>query len=185
MRERAAELGGTCTVEPRPDGADQRERENDPPIWPQRPQTRMAAYRTVPARQRAPERLSNLDRAVERRGGITRALGPSWEDLSSGTTAPRTRRRCRGGQETRSRALGALRSRPLAARPPVSSSSRSPPAMSVARPATTVHASAPEVTVRRDCFRRTDSPEVPRSRLAAGRLCARATGSWSRRGCGR
>jgi len=42
MRERAAELGGTCTVEPRPDGADQRERANDPPIWPQRPQTRIA-----------------------------------------------------------------------------------------------------------------------------------------------
>jgi signal transduction histidine kinase len=43
MRERAAELGGTCTVEPRPDGADQRERANDPPIWPQRPRTRIAA----------------------------------------------------------------------------------------------------------------------------------------------
>ena len=28
MRERAAELGGTCTVEPRPDGAGQRERAN-------------------------------------------------------------------------------------------------------------------------------------------------------------
>ena len=94
--------------------------------------------------------------------GITRALGPSWEDLSSGTTAPSTRRRCRGRREARSRALGALRSRPLAARPPVSSSSRSPPAMSVARPGATVHASAPEATVRRDCFRRTDSPKAPR-----------------------
>ena len=83
-------------------------------------------------------------------------------------TAPSTRRRCRLGRETRSRALGALRSRPLAARPPVSSSSRSPPAMSVARPATTVHASDPQVTVRRDCFRRTDSPEAPRLRLATG-----------------
>jgi hypothetical protein len=87
--------------------------------------------------------------------------GPQLGGSGWGTTAPRTRRRCRGGRETRSRALRALRSRPLVARRALRKD-RVPPARFVARPGATVHASALEATVRRDCFRRTDSPEARR-----------------------
>ncbi len=70
------------------------------------------------------------------------------------------------------RALGALRLRPLVARRALRAG-RAHPARFVARLGATVHASAPQATVRRDCFRRTDSPEAPRSR-PEGPACASA-----------
>jgi hypothetical protein len=93
-------------------------------------------------------------------GGVRRVLGPGWEDLSSGTIASMAPRRRRWGRERRSEAPGALRSRPLVARG-AHREGRAQPARSAAGPGATGRASDPEATARRDCCRRTGSPQGP------------------------
>ncbi len=98
--------------------------------------------------------------------------GPGWEDLSSGTIASMAPRRRRWGRERRSEAPGALRSRPLVARG-AHREGRAQPARSVAGPDATGRALAPEATARRDCCRRTGSPQGPIAPIRRPADCSR------------
>ena len=98
--------------------------------------------------------------------------GPGWEDLSSGTIASMAPRRRRWGRERRSEAPGALRSRPLVARG-AHREGRAQPARSVTGPDATGRALAPEATARRDCCRRTGSPQGPIAPIRRPADCSR------------